>query len=106
MMIVYMKLIRDKIPEIISRSGKKYEVEVMSNQDFQEALLNKLVEEAREAQTSKKGKLMIELADLLEVIDVIIKENNFSKEDVIELQNKRREDRGGFDMRYRLLWTE
>jgi len=46
----YPKLVRDKIPEIIKdRDGKDVKVKVLANDDdYLEALLKKLVEEARE----------------------------------------------------------
>lgn len=39
------KLIRDRIPEIIRQTGRKCEVETMSQTDYHQALLNKLVED-------------------------------------------------------------
>jgi predicted house-cleaning noncanonical NTP pyrophosphatase (MazG superfamily) len=79
MRITYNKLIRDKIPEIIRFSGKEFKVEVMSEDDYRKALLNKLVEEAQEAQKTEPNKLAVELSDLLEVVDAVIDEFDLSK---------------------------
>ena len=106
MRITYNKLIRDKIPEIIKYSGKKFKVEVMSEDDYRKALLNKLVEEAHEAKKTEPNKLVIELADLLEVVDAVIEEYDLSTNEVILIKERRREERGGFEKRLRLLWTD
>ena len=36
--MTYHKLIRDKIPEIIEKSGKTCRYEIMSDEDYQKAL--------------------------------------------------------------------
>ena len=102
----YNKLIRDKIPEIIAKTGKVFKVEIMNKEDYQKALLHKLVEEANEAQKADKNKLVIELVDLLEAIDSIMEEFEISETDVLNIKVERREERGGFKNRLRLLWTE
>jgi predicted house-cleaning noncanonical NTP pyrophosphatase (MazG superfamily) len=50
MRLPHNKLVRDNIPEIIRGSGKQCEVEVMPPEEYRQALLAKLVEEAKEAQ--------------------------------------------------------
>lgn len=95
----YNKLIRDKIPEIITSSGKQCIVEVMNETEYIDALDCKLNEELAEYQADKS---LEELADLLEVMYAIIKARGYSIE---ELENKRKEKaekRGGFEKRLRL----
>ncbi|HYU76369.1 MAG TPA: nucleoside triphosphate pyrophosphohydrolase [Ktedonobacteraceae bacterium] len=48
----YNKLVRDRIPEILTRAGYTYAITIMSEQEYQQALRDKLVEEAREAATT------------------------------------------------------
>jgi predicted house-cleaning noncanonical NTP pyrophosphatase (MazG superfamily) len=48
MIIQYNKAIRDKIPEIIDKSGRKYRVKTLSDTLFLIELENKLQEELRE----------------------------------------------------------
>ncbi len=106
MRIEYNKLIRDRIPEIIANEGKTYLTEVMEVQDYQQALLIKLVEEAQEAAAAKPDKLMIELADLMEVIQATMQAFEILPEEVRRVQQERQSNRGGFDKRLKLLWVE
>jgi predicted house-cleaning noncanonical NTP pyrophosphatase (MazG superfamily) len=102
----YNKLIRDRIPEIIQRDGRQCGVEIMSEQDYVQALKHKLVEEAQEAAAAKPEELVKELADLYQVIDSLMTACGIDRETVHAIQEKRRESRGGFSQRLRLLWTD
>ena len=51
--IKYDKLVRDKIPEIIEKSGKKCVVEVMDKETYIQHLDRKLNEELAEYQSDK-----------------------------------------------------
>ena len=106
MKIEYNKLIRDKIPEIIRDAGKDYSIEVMTENEYRKALLTKLVEEAEEAVEAESNKLNMELADILEVIEAIMDAYKISEDHVQAIKEKRREERGGFNKRLKLLWTE
>jgi predicted house-cleaning noncanonical NTP pyrophosphatase (MazG superfamily) len=44
-MIVYNKLVRDRIPEVIAASGKRCEVRVLDDQEYMLRLNQKLQEE-------------------------------------------------------------
>jgi predicted house-cleaning noncanonical NTP pyrophosphatase (MazG superfamily) len=104
---VYDKLVRDRIPEIIYESGGTCGTETFSDHSaFRRALLDKLVEEAREAATASDEDLAAELADLLEVIDTLVEACALGQAGVRAVQEQRRADRGGFGKRLRLLWTE
>ena len=46
--IVYNKLVRDRIPEIIKASGKNCSSEVLSDSDYRQMLDAKLLEEVAE----------------------------------------------------------
>ena len=63
-MMEYDKLIRDRIPEIIEKSGKKCITETMDTDTYIRYLDEKLNEELAEYQADKS---LEELADLLEV---------------------------------------
>lgn len=103
----YYKLVRDAIPDIIRDRGQTCEVNVMTEEDYRQALREKLVEEAREVvATSTLGELVTELADLQEVLDVLMRAYAISPEAVGVEQERRRSERGGFERRLRLLWTE
>jgi predicted house-cleaning noncanonical NTP pyrophosphatase (MazG superfamily) len=102
---VYNKLIRDRIPEFIHAAGKQYETAVMTEEEYSQALRSKLVEEAQEAQLAAPGDLATELADLQEVMSALMVVYGVSPEQVNALQATRRDERGGFEQRLKLLWS-
>ncbi len=104
--ITYNKLIRDKIPEIIEQDGKRYAVTTMNLVEYEKSLLEKLVEEALEAQKADDAHIKTELADILEVIDGLLEIKGISRQAIRSEQHRRRSERGGFEKRLKLLWTE
>ena len=97
--IIYHKLIRDKIPEIIEKAGKKYSVRTLSSEELKKASLLKIKEEYEElekAQTPQEQKE--ELADLLEIIETFIHAHQFSKEEIEQIKENKKQKRGGFEL--------
>ena len=94
----YDKAIRDKIPEIISQAGKKCNVKILSDDEF----LEKLSEEVLEY---KESKSLEELADILEVIDRILKIKGIKKGKLEEIQIMKKDERGGFEKNLFLIDT-
>lgn len=88
-----MKLVRDKIPEIIKSSGKKPATRIADEQEYLKLLLNKLQEEVEEFRESLSKE---ELADVYEVIDAIISNLNWDHNEIKQIQKEKREKRGGF----------
>ena len=76
--IKYNKLVRDKIPEIITSKGFEPIYEILNEEDYLKKLNEKLQEELDEY---KKDETTEELADLVEVIYSILKFKNVSIED-------------------------
>ncbi len=93
---VYNKLVRDKIPEIIEKSGKTCTVETLADEKYITMLDEKLNEELAEYQESKS---LEELADLLEVMGAVVKARGYSWDELTEARKKKREARGGFEKR-------
>ena len=102
----YNKLVRDQIPDIIRADGRDCGLEIMTQEEYRGALLEKLVEEAREASQAGREGLVTELADLYEVIDALIEAYDLDRETVLRTQQTRHAQRGGFSQRICLLWTE
>lgn len=116
----YNKLVRDKIPAIIQAEGNECGVEtIQEDYLYRLALLEKLVEEAKEAlevgklvttnaqePAVKKTELVKELTDLSEVMEATMLAFGISLEKVREEQSYRKAVRGGFENRIRLLWVE
>ena len=93
-MKVYDKLVRDKIPEIIEASGKKCDIEVVSDEIALGYLYKKLNEEVSELLEDKN---LDEIADCLEVLFAIGKKYGYSEEDVLNRRNEKKDARGGFE---------
>ena len=91
----YNKLVRDNIPNIIAKDGNKIcVIERLSDADIMKYLYNKLLEEANEVIQDKN---IEELADVLEVVFAIANKYGYTEEDVLEVMDKKRDERGGFE---------
>lgn len=73
--MIYNKLVRDKIPRIISDNRQTAVTRVLSNDEFLTELDRKLNEECAEYQADKS---LEELADMLEVIYAIAEARGFT----------------------------
>ena len=92
--IVYNKLVRDKITEIIQASGKSCEIEILSDEVYLQMLDKKLDEELAEYH---KEQNLEELADLLEVLFATAKARGYSIERLYQVCDEKKKARGGFD---------
>ena len=92
--IIYNKLVRDKIPEIIEASGKTCETEILSDEEYLQMLDKKLDEELAEYHQEQN---IEELADLLEVLYATVKAKGYSIEDLEQVRIEKQKARGGFD---------
>lgn len=101
--MVYNKLVRDKIPEIIEQNGGKAEIRVLSDEEYRAYLEAKLDEEAGEYHREKNAE---ELADILEVVYALAASIGCSKEELLELYQKKHDARGGFEKRILLISSE
>ncbi|MFW5736780.1 MAG: phosphoribosyl-ATP pyrophosphohydrolase [Halanaerobium sp.] len=91
--ILYDKLIRDKIPEIIENAGKEYEIHKADQEEYIAKLLLKVEEELAEF---KEEPSIAELADLFEVLDAVIDYYDFEREEIKNYQENKRKERGAF----------
>lgn len=99
--IKYDKLIRDKIPEIIEKSGKKCVVEVMDDETYMDKLSAKLKEEFAEVETELKNSndeaAIKELADLQEVILAIVDAIGVDRESFERIRKSKVASNGAFE---------
>ena len=91
--IVYQKLVRDRIPEIIRKGGNECRTRILSQEEYLACLEQKLSEELNEYLQS--GQLE-ELADLLEVMKALAVAKGSSWEDLETIRREKEEKRGGF----------
>ena len=90
----YNKVVRDKIPEIIEESGKKYNLKQIDDASFLVEIEKKLIEEVNEYSESKD---IEELADILEVIYRISELRGVNSDELDEIRKEKAEKRGKFD---------
>lgn len=106
-MSVYNKLVRDKIPAIIEQSSKIPVTRILNDSEYLRKLEEKLIEETLEYNSStNRSKKLEELADVLEVIHSLAKALGSSIEELNQLREKKKLERGGFENRILLIEVE
>ena len=100
MEIVYDKLVRDNIPQIILADGKTPITRILTDEGYLVELDKKLTEEVAEYQADKS---LEEMADILEVLLAICEARGHSVEQLMEVRNQKREQRGGF--KQKIFWS-
>jgi predicted house-cleaning noncanonical NTP pyrophosphatase (MazG superfamily) len=93
---IYNKLVRDKIPEIITADGEVPVTRVLDQNEYREALYVKLDEELEELRTASEIERISELADLQEVLDALACSYGYSPSGVRAAAADKRSKRGGF----------
>src|SRR5580700_8969892 len=83
----YGKLVRDRIPEIIERTGKSATWRELSADEYRLALRAKVLEEAKE------------LVDLEEVIEAILGAYNLTRDELEAARQRKNDERGAFAKR-------
>ena len=94
MVKTYNKLVRDKIPEIIEKSGNRCVIDILNDNEYLKKLDEKINEELLEF---RDGYSLEELCDLLEVLYAMAKVKGYSLEDIKKTRLKKNEERGAFD---------
>jgi len=98
--IIYRKLVRDRIPEIIRNHGNVPQTRILGNSDFKDAVAAKILEETYELYTEwKHGNstgILKESADLLEIILAALNEYDLSLNDLLAMRQQLENERGGF----------
>lgn len=104
MRYTYNKLVRDNIPEEInSINGRKATWRIMNDQEYVKELNKKLLEEANEF---IEENAIEELADLIEVIENIMKVKNINWEKVKEAKEEKKNKKGGFQNKIYLEYVD
>jgi predicted house-cleaning noncanonical NTP pyrophosphatase (MazG superfamily) len=89
----YNKLVRDKIPEIIKERGGNSKTHIADDEEYKQKLKEKLREEVDEFLENDN---IYEFVDILEVLDAICDYRNFEKTELLDLKDKKAEERGRF----------
>ncbi len=101
--MIYNKLVRDKIPQIIEENGGKAEIRVLADEEYRCFLEAKLDEEVGEYHRDQNAE---ELADILEVVYALAASMGCSKEELELIYQKKHDDRGGFEKKILLISSE
>ena len=100
MKIPYHKLVRDRIPEIITAKGHTCVTRILDEEEYLEMIDAKLDEELAEY---RRERTIEELADLMEVIYAAAEAGGCSRQDLEQIRAKKAASRGAFRNRILLL---
>ncbi len=107
MKLIYEKLVRDNIPEIIEADNKKVKYRILEDEEYIARLNNKLKEEAEElARSTSKRDIINELSDLLEVIEALEKIHDITRDELEVHKEKKARRNGKFDKKVLLEYVE
>ena len=94
------KLWRDKAVEILEAQGSRVHWRQLNDAEFDVQLRLKLLEEAHEVKVAQTmHDLKAELADVFEVIETLCKLHGISRDEVKQIQEEKRRERGVFEGR-------
>lgn len=100
MVVIIMKLVRDKIPGMVMEQGKTVEIRTAGGSEYESMLLKKLQEEVAEFVHDKS---IEEIADILEVLRCYAEHKGMDWESVEGIRQRKNEERGSFKKRTVLL---
>jgi len=83
----YNKLVRNLIPKVIEKSGKKFDIHIAKSVESKKLLEAKLLEENN----------LEELADVMEILVGLAGYLGYTEEELFEKRKQKKVERGGFD---------
>jgi len=106
-MPIHNKLVRDKIPEVIEKTGKRFSTKILSDTEYITELRKKANEELEEyLNTDNKEDAVEELADLLEIVHALAESHGSSIDEVEKVRKEKAAKRGGFKEKIFLIEVE
>jgi predicted house-cleaning noncanonical NTP pyrophosphatase (MazG superfamily) len=100
---IYQKLVRDRIPEIITEAGKDFSVTQMRGERLKDYAMKKLQEEVQEFVEDPCAE---EAADIMEIFHFVCHRMGIKDSEIMAQSTSKRILRGGFEMGYILEWVE
>jgi len=91
--MLYNKLVRDKIPDVIKANGDEAIFHVAGDEEYYEKLKEKVLEEFNEFVEDESPE---EFVDLMEVLDAIAEYIGFDKAQLEAIRRAKNEKRGAF----------
>lgn len=100
---IYQKLVRDRIPEIITEAGKDFSVTQLRGDRLKDYAMKKLQEEVQEFVEDPCAE---EAADIMEIFHFVCNRLGIKDSEIMAQSTSKRILRGGFEMGYILEWVE
>ena len=100
---IYQKLVRDRIPEIITEAGKDFSVTQLRGERLKDYGMKKLQEEVQEFVENPCAE---EAADIEEILSFICTRMSIKEAAVRAQRISKRATKGGFDMGFLLEWVD
>jgi len=100
---IYQKLVRDRIPEIITEAGKEFSVCQVKGDRLKDYAMKKLQEEVQEFVEDPGAE---EAADIMEIFHFICHRMGIKDSEIMAQSTSKRILRGGFEMGYVLEWVQ
>lgn len=95
---IFNKLVRDKIPDLLNMSGIVVHTQRLSSEELAKTLKEKLVEEAQECAAAESlASLKEELADIVEVVNKILANNNIDFKEIENIRQAKQKEKGSFN---------
>ena len=101
--MVYEKLVRDLIPDLIAAQGEKPNIRILDDAEYRDCLSHKLDEEVQEYHESGDHE---ELADILEVVYALATATGCTEDALNTIRQEKAQKRGGFSKRILLETVE
>ena len=96
-MPIYNKLVRDKIPQVIVKTGKSFETRILPEDEYRSEVHKKMNEELQEYfEATDDSEAVEELADLLELNHAASRIHGSSVEELESVRAAKAEKRGAF----------
>ncbi|WP_431026854.1 nucleoside triphosphate pyrophosphohydrolase [Lysinibacillus sp. LZ02] len=97
-MVELNKLVRDKVPSLVTKDGGSYSLKLLSPLEHQHEITKKMYEELDEYHAAhSKDEAIEELVDMVELIYAAIKLHDVSPEDFEAIRLEKKKKKGGFE---------
>ena len=107
MMKIYNKLVRDHIINMILENHKNVSYRQLDLDEYKYYLKKKLIEESNEFDSSiNKDDMIVEMADIFEVIEALLKVYDIHIDEVLEAKKIKENQRGKFEERLFLEYVK